>query len=73
MKINHDLIRKFIRVFGISLFGIVCFLKFKKLIESGGKEIDPTNGAQTASPVGYLEEDSPISASLDDDDDEYED
>lgn len=40
MKINHELIRKFIRVFGISLFGIVCFLKFKKLIESGGKEMD---------------------------------
>lgn len=61
MKVNHELIRKFIRVFGISLFGIICFLKFKKLIEAGGKEIDPEKIEVTNKSV------DPSTTSLDDD------
>ena len=69
MKINHELIRKFIRVFGISLFGIVCFLKFKKLIESGGKEMD---SEKTPDYVGQSDLDSsnPESGIYDPDDDD---
>lgn len=68
MKINHELIRKFIRVFGISLFGIVCFLKFKKLIESGGKEMDSEKTPNYASDPDVKSLESGIYDPDDDDD-----
>jgi len=65
MKMNHDLIRKYIRIVGIVFFIFVGITKFKKMIESGGKDDDdsglppmppeggevvPSNAAEPADP-----------------------
>lgn len=71
MKINHELIRKFLRFFGISLFAVTCFFKFKKLIESGGKEMEPEPQPQEPDDYGEAKaEQAPTPTNSYDNDDE---
>lgn len=37
MKINHEIVRKYLRIFGIVAFIFAAFLKFKNLIDNAGK------------------------------------
>lgn len=37
MKMNHEMVRKYLRIFGILAFIVAAFFKFKHLIDNAGK------------------------------------